>query len=196
MFSCNGLCSGGVSVELDGDSGGKGRRETNARQYRKLHVGPMIRFPSLQATNEAATNNINAKRTMATVGVVDFCGAGGFFVVGIFIVGEYVESWVRKSPSGKKLSTLFHATGVQDTCPQDASSLESAQSEIQSHCLQASILVFTVLQENASTLQRLTTQKPAKQGTMLRDHQQFSVILANSSKRYKYNIELYNYVFV
>lgn len=163
VFSCNGLRSGGISAELDGDSGEKGRRETSARQYLKLHVGPMIRLPTLQATKEAAANNINAKRTIATVGVVDFGDAVTFFVVGIFIVGEYVESRLSESSFGSELSTLFHATGAQDTCPQDASSLESVQSEIQSHRLQPSILVFTVLHENFSTLQRFTTQKPAKQ---------------------------------
>ena len=163
VFSCNGLRSGGISAELDGDSGEKRRRETSARQYPKLHVGPMMRLPTLQATKEAAANNINAKRTMATVGVVDFGVALGFLVVGILIVGEYVESRLSESPFGSKLSTLFHANGARDTFPQDASSLESAQSEIQLHRLQASISVFTVLQENFSTLQRFTTQKPAKQ---------------------------------
>lgn len=179
MFSCNGLRSGGISAELDGDSGEKGRRETSARQYPKLHVGPMMRLPTLQATKEAAANNINAKRTMATVGVVDFGVALGFLVVGILIVGEYVESWLKKSPS-----TLFRATGAQDTCPQDASSLESAQSEIQLHRLQASILVFTVLHENFSTLQRFTTQKPAKQGkcyVIIRSYQLDWQILQNDT---------------
>ena len=159
VFSCNGL----RSAELDGDSGEKRRRETSARQYPKLHVGPMMRLPTLQATKEAAANNINAKRTMATVGVVDFGVALGFLVVGILIVGEYVESRLSESPFGSKPPTLFHANGAKDTFPQDASSLESAQSEIQLHRLQASISVFTVLQENFSTLQRFTTQKPAKQ---------------------------------
>ena len=128
VFSCNGLRSGGISAELDGDSGEKRRRETSARQYPKLHVGPMMRLPTLQATKEAAANNINAKRTMATVGVVDFGVALGFLVVGILIVGEYVESRLSESPFGSKLSTLLDANGAQDTFPQDASSLESAQS--------------------------------------------------------------------
>lgn len=108
------LSSGGTSAGRDGASGGIGRRRTQAKKCLKLHLGPKKRLPSLQAIKEPMANINKANSTKAsTLGAV---GLGWYvLVVGILILGAYVESWLGMEPSGKSPFTLYQTAEKCDS---------------------------------------------------------------------------------